>query len=138
MNATLGSVGRALLLPHKFWQVRADKRSPAADKTVKAAWRKTQTALESALKMDSSIARNDRIFFGSATCVLGMFLAVVIRGMEFIPIVGAGLMYSGGSGSGLQPQPELIALGVICVLALICGDSAKPSSPKSAKRKKAQ
>lgn len=134
VNATLATVGRALLLPHKYITLSRDKRTPSKDKTVIVAWRKTKSALESTLaNTDRLVATNDMLYGGSLLCVLGSVLALLLPGAELAAIIGSVLMFNGGRKLGLEPQPELMALGAMCILVMVSGESAR--SPAKAKRK---
>lgn len=139
INATLDTVGRALLFPNKYWTLWRDKRAPAADKSASAAWRKTRTALASALETtDKSLAANTMVYAGSALAVLGSLSAILVSGAEMLALVGALILFNGARTSGLEAQPELYVLAVIAALMLSCSEAVGKSggAPKQRKSKR--
>lgn len=139
VNATLGTVGRALLFPNKWWVLSRDKRAPAADKGARAAWRKTRAALDSTLQAtDKSLSRHTLVFTGSALVVLGAIGALLVSGAELLALAGALILFNGARSSGLEAQPELYVLAVIAALMLSCSEAGRPAGADAKRKSKRQ
>ena len=138
VNATLDSLGRALLFPNKYWALSRDKRAAPADKGAAGAWRKTRAALASTLEQtDRSLATHTLVFAGSALVLLGAAGAFLVSGAELLSLVGALLFFNGTRVSGLEAQPELYVLAVLAALMLSCSEVGRPAGVAKRKPKRA-
>jgi len=145
LNVYLNTTARVLLTPAEYLEHnhgKKSKRAMPAEKTWSAAWGKTKKSLNRVVEGDAAMKALVAAPFpnvpliGSYILVAAAMLAFLAPGLEYLIVVGCGMLLQGARGFGMEPQPELYVTGVVAVLGILAMDAAnkKTEAPKAKRR----
>jgi len=132
INGYLNMTARGLLTPFEYGQYNWGKKSKRAvpnDKTWSKAWKRTSSSLnrvaegDAAMKALVSAPFPNVPLIGSYLLVASALLVFLVPGLEYVVVVGCGMILQGARGFGMEPQPELYVMGVLSVVGIICMDA---------------
>jgi len=142
LGVYLNGSAQVLLTPHEYFKTRSRKTATDREKT----WAK---AYDKAFKQLGRVAEGDATLrsivampmpnvplLGSYALVLGVVLAPLVGGMEYLVVGGCLLILQGTRSFGMEPQPDLYVTGAVAVVALVLLDQAnkKLDNPKKKRR----
>jgi len=139
VNAT----GRALLTPSEYLQAQQSKRALEKEKTIAAAYKKTEKAFtrtvdkDSALREMISAPMPNLPVLASYAIVVGSLLCPLFGGLfEYLITGGSLVLLHSGRQSGMEAQPELYVAAAVSVAMLAVGEAAgKVVAPAKKKRR---
>mmetsp|Transcript_7334 Transcript_7334/g.18257 ORF Transcript_7334/g.18257 Transcript_7334/m.18257 type:complete len:140 (-) Transcript_7334:61-480(-) len=135
---------RGLLTPYEYGLHnfgKKSKRAMPAEKTWAAAWKKSKSSLNRVAEGDAAMRALTSAPFpnvpliGAYLLVPAALFAFLVPNLEYIVVVGCGMILQGARGFGMEPQPELYVTGVAAVIGIICLDASKKKS-EAAKAKR--
>jgi len=145
LNVHLNTTARVLLTPGEYAEHNFGRKSQRAvnkEKTWAAAWKKTERSLNRVVEGDAAMKAIVSAPFpnvpviGSYLLVAASVLALLIPGLEYVVVVGCGMVMQGARGFGMEPQPELYVTGVCAVIGILCMDASnKKTETTKAKRR---
>lgn len=144
INQYINTTARVLLTPYEWGKAHSSKRAMPNEKTWTSAWKKSERALPRLVDHDTGLKELIKIpltgpnvpLIGAYLLAVGVFIAVLQAGGEYLVIGGCGAILQGCRGLGMEPQPELYVAGVAAVLGIVCSDVAgkKQEAPKKKRR----
>jgi len=138
----LNGTAQVLLTPHEYFKTRSRKTATDREKT----WAK---AYDKAFKQLGRVAEGDATLrslvampmpnvplLGAYALVVGVLLAPLIGGMEYLVVGGCITIMQGTRSLGMEPQPDLYVTGAVAAIALVLLDQAnkKLDDPKKKRR----
>jgi hypothetical protein len=142
LGVYLNGTAQVLLTPHEYFKTRARKTATDREKTWAKAYDKAAKQLGRVAEGDATLRSIVAMpmpnvpLLGSYALVLGVLLAPLVGGMEYLVVGGCLLILQGTRSFGMEPQPDLYVTGAVAVVALVLLDLAnkKVDYPKRKRR----
>jgi len=138
----LNSTAQILLTPHEYFKTRQRKTATDREKTVSKAYDKAGKQLGRVAEGDATLRSIVAMpmpnipLLGAYALVVGVLLAPLLGGMEYLVVGGCLLVLQGTRSFGMEPQPDLYVTGAIAVVALVLLDMGNKKLGDDPKRKR--
>jgi hypothetical protein len=138
----LNTTAQVLLTPHEYFRTRSRKTATDREKTWAKAYDKAGKQLARVAEGDATLRSIVAMpmpnipLIGAYVLLVGVLLAPLVGGMEYLVVGGCLLVLQGTRSFGMEPQPDLYVTGAIAVIALFALDMANKKLSNDPKRKR--